>query len=33
MKRAHIDKTLAELRVINATCREQLETRSRAEQA
>ena len=30
-KRAHIDKTLAELRVINATCRAQLEARQRVD--
>ena len=33
MKRAHIDKTLAELRVINASCRAHLEARQRAEKA
>ncbi len=31
MKRAHIDKTLAELRVINATCRAHLEARQHAD--
>ena len=30
-KRAHIDETLAELRVINATCRSHLEARQRVE--
>ena len=30
-KRAHIDKTLAELRVINTTCRAQLEARQRVD--
>ena len=30
-KRAHIDKTLAELRVINATCRSHLEARQQSE--
>jgi len=32
-KRAHIDETLAELRVINASCRRHLEARKRAEKA